>query len=313
MESRKLEYLLKIAETGSVTEAARQLFITQPALSQTIRYFEQQYHIRIFKKHAGAMQLTEKGKVLVEAARKQFFIEKNMCQQLQEMNEEVSGDLTIGLSPNRSLQFLPVLMPKLQNEFPHVRLVVNTRSSAGFENLVYQGKLDFALVMELADMEPAVRSELVFQPLFSYNTLLMAPPNHPLAREAEAEFDWRKRRPVSLEEVRNQPFICTPQFPRSRKWNDSVYNAYGFKPKEAVIISGGFTVYSLVQAGIGFALTQDSTAFALKKGAFFKLDKGDFPTRLCIIYRKDKYLSKPMEFFINLIQEYSRSGYWCSL
>lgn len=313
MDSRKLEYLLTIVETGSVTEAAKKLYISQPALSQTIRYFEQLYQIRIFEKKEGHMNLTPEGLIFIEAARQQFFIEENMIQRLTDMKEQRSGDITIGLSPSRSLQFLPVLMPKMKEAFPQVRLVVNTRSSSGFEKEVVRGKLDFAFVMDIADIDPAIRNELTYIPLFAYDTLLAVPPNHPLAKEAEEEFDWRKRRPISLDEVRDEWFICTPPFPRSRRWTDTIYNAYGFKPKEALVISGGFIVYSLVQAGIGFALTQDTTAFAMKRGAFFRLDKGPFLSTLCVIYRKDKFLSRPMKFFINTATEMAKANYWSKI
>ena len=50
MDNKKLEYLLKIAETRSVTEAAKQLFISQPALSQIIGSIEKSYQIKIFEK-----------------------------------------------------------------------------------------------------------------------------------------------------------------------------------------------------------------------------------------------------------------------
>lgn len=313
MDNKKLEYLLKIAETRSVTEAAKQLFISQPALSQIIGSIEKSYQIKIFEKRDGSLHLTPEGEVLVAAARKQFFIEQNMALELSDRKNQISGDIIIGLSPSRSLQFLPVLMPQMRELYPKIRIVINTQSSSGFEKQAAHGKLDFAFVMDLADIDPTIRSELVYEPLFSYDTLLAAPPNHPLAREADQEFDWRLRRPVSLDEVKDQPFIVTPKRPRSRKWTDMIYNAYEFTPQEAVVISGGFTVISLVQAGVGFALTQDSTAFAQKRGAFFRLDKGGFPTNLCVIYRKDKYLSKPMQSFIDLVKKYSAQGLWTKI
>jgi DNA-binding transcriptional LysR family regulator len=310
MDTRKLEYLLMTAETGSVTEAAKRLFVTQPAISQAIRAFEARYDIRIFEKKDGRMNMTEEGQILIEAARSQYFIQQNMERRLSDVKKQVSGDVTIGLSPGRALQFLPTLLPKMRTAFPKVRIVINTRSASGFEKQVYQGKIDFACVMDTADVDPKIRNELVYEPLFSYDTLLAVPPCHPLAKEAEKEFDWRKRRPVSLDEVRDEPFICTPSSPRTQRWSDTVFNAYGFTPREAVCISDGFVVYSLVQANIGCALMQDTTAYAQKEGAFFRFDKGPFLSTLCLIYRKDKYLSKPMHYFINLIKETSTEGYW---
>lgn len=312
MDSKKLEYLLKIAETRSVTEASKQLFISQPALSQVIGAMEKRYDIKIFEKKEGSLHLTPEGSILVDAARRQFFIEQNLELELADRRNQISGDISIGLSPSRSLHFLPLLLPQMQKEFPKVRIVINTQSSTGFEKMVAHGKLDFAFVMDLADIDPSIRNELTYEPLFSYNTLLAAPPNHSLAREAAGVFDWRKRRPVSLDEVRDEPFIVSPPRPRYRKWTDLVYKAYDFIPKEAVVISGSTAIH-LVQAGVGFMLTQDSTAFSMKKGAFFRLDKGDFATNLCIIYRRDKYLTKPMRAFIDLVKYHNELGTWCSL
>lgn len=50
-----------------------------------------------------------------------------------------------------------------------------------------------------------------------------------------------------------------------------------------------------------------------KRGAFFRLDKGGFPTSLCVIYRKGKYLSSPMETFIQLVKMHTERGTWISV
>jgi len=312
MDSKKLEYLLKIAETRSVTEAARQLFISQPALSQVIGSMEKRYQIKIFEKKEGTLHITPEGQILIDAARRQFFIEQNLEQELSDRKNQISGDIRIGLSPSRSLHFLPVLLPYMRREYPKVRIVVNTQSSQSFEKMVANGKLDFAFVMDLADIDPAIRGELTYEPLFSYDTLLAAPPDHPLAKEAAGVFDWRKRRAVSLDEVREEPFIVPPSRPRNQKWLNQVYNAYHFTPKEVVVIPGSVGI-NLVQAGVGFMLTQDATAFSLKKGAFFRLDKGSFSSNLCVIYRKDKYLAKPMDALIRLVKYHCEQGTWFEL
>ena len=50
MNTQKMRYLLKIADLGSITEAAAQLYVSQPALSQVVAYMEQKYNIKIFSK-----------------------------------------------------------------------------------------------------------------------------------------------------------------------------------------------------------------------------------------------------------------------
>ncbi|MBQ8089161.1 MAG: LysR family transcriptional regulator [Pyramidobacter sp.] len=313
MDAKKLEYLLKVEETRSVTEAARQLYISQPALSQVIGNLEKHYGIKIFEKRDGALRLTPEGAILVDTARREYFLEENMKLALSELRSEVAGDIKIGLSRSRAVQFLPRLLPQMWKNYPHVRTVVSTNSGDGFERRVAAGKLDLAFVMDMADVDPAVRSELTYEPLFSYGTLLAAPPWHPLAREAEAEFDWRRRRPVSLDEVCDEPFIVGAGTERIRRWSDTVFGAYSFTPRVTLVISGALTRISLVEAGVGFCITQDAMAFALRRGAFFRFDKGDFAATLCVIYRKDKYLARPMRYFIDLVKEYNEKGEWTKI
>ncbi len=313
MDSKKLEYLLKVEETRSITEAARQLYISQPALSQVIGNLEKHYDIKIFEKRDGALRLTSEGAILVDTARREFFLEENLKLSLLELKSEVAGDVKIGLSRSRAVQFLPRLLPQVWEKFPKVRTVVSTNSGSGFERRVASGKLDFAFVMDMADVDPAVRADLAYEPLFSYSTLLAAPPDHALAKEAEKEFDWRKRRPVSLDEVGDQPFIVGAGTDRIRRWSDTGFSVYGFQPRVALVISGALTRISLVEAGVGFCITQDAMAFARKRGAFFRFDKGDFAATLCVIYRKDKYLTQPMRFFIDLVKEYNERGLWTQI
>ena len=65
MELKKLEYLLKVSELGSITEAAKQLYITQPALSQVISAMEKKYGIQIFERREGGLSLSYEGKLLI--------------------------------------------------------------------------------------------------------------------------------------------------------------------------------------------------------------------------------------------------------
>lgn len=312
MELKKLEYLLKVSELGSITEAAKQLYITQPALSQVISAMEKKYGILIFERREGGLSLSYEGKLLIEAGRKQLLIEESLKKELLDVRNETSGILKIGISVNRAAHFLPIILPRWREKFPKIQLQVDTHSYLGFEKIVAEGKLDMAFVMQEADVNVKTRKELVYEPLFCYNCLLAVPPNHPLAEETGGILDWRLRPPVDLNRVKDDPFITTPSKQRSAGWLNSIYEAYNFYPRSVVMINGA-SQYNLVQAGIGCALLQDTIAFAQKRGVFFRLDKGDFATTLCIIRRKDSYETKSMKYFADLIRDYAKQGKWSQL
>ena len=101
MELRKLEYLLKVAETHSITEAAKQLYITQPALSQVIAVLEKNYDTKLFERKNGGLELTRSGRIMVEAARRQLLVEANMVRELEDEKGGNAGTLQIGRSVNR--------------------------------------------------------------------------------------------------------------------------------------------------------------------------------------------------------------------
>ena len=88
MELKKLEYLIKVSELGSITEAAKQLYITQPALSQVISAMEKKYGVPIFERKEGGLVLTYGGKLLIDAGRRQLLIEESLKQELLDVKCE---------------------------------------------------------------------------------------------------------------------------------------------------------------------------------------------------------------------------------
>ena len=114
---------------------------------------------------------------------------------------------------------------------------------------------------------------------------------------------------MDLNLVKDDPFITNNHEPRFARWLNAVYEAYDFYPNSAVVINGS-SQFNLVQSGIGCALLQDTIAFAQKRGVFFRLDKGDFATTLCMIRRKDSYVSQSMNAFMELVRENIRLGTW---
>lgn len=308
MDSKKLEYLLKIAETQSITEAAKQLYLSQPALSQVVNSLEKAYDTKIFERRNGKLVLTYPGELMVQAAKEHQFLENNLKNQIDDAKSLKTGKLRIGLSPGRTLHFLPVILPDFQRDFPNIQLEIDTRANSGFETMVAEGDLDIAFVMDSADIPSRIKSALVYEPLFVYYCLLAAPPSHPIAREADGVFDWRKRPPIDLNRVRNEPFIGTTHSRRNDRWMEGIYQSYGFVPRETILLSEESAIFNLVQAGIGFALIQDHFAFALKHGAFFRLDKDNSATTLCAIYRRDIFLTQTMRCFINLVKEHTTMG-----
>lgn len=313
MDTQKMRYLLKIVELGSITEAAKQLYISQPALSQTVAYMEQKFAIKIFSRKDEKLSLTDAGEVLINAFHQELRIEENLQRQLQDVKSEYLGAISIGMTQGRLAQFLPVILPSFVKEYPKISIHVNTNSVEGLENLVLDGKVDFAFAMDAAVIPPSKRNLLIYEPLFQYQNLLAVPPNHPLAKEANGIFDWNERPPIDLLKVKDEPFIRLEKDERTALMSQKIFHEYGFEPIERLTITDVSIICQLVNSGIGFAIIQEHHALNQKNGIFYRLDKNSLSPTLCLIYRKDAYLSKPARAFIDLVKHHSHLGTWSKI
>lgn len=308
LNERKMDYLLKIAETQSITNAAKELYVSQPALSQLITSLEKTYHTKIFEYKGGKLIPTYTGELILETFQKQKFLENSLQRALDDARESKTGRISIGISSGRAPMFLSIILPDFQKKYPNIQLTINTRSHEGFESMVSAGNLDLAFVMDKADVPSDVRQSLTYIPLFDYYCLLAAPPSHPIAKAAEKEPDWRLRPPVDLDDFQDEPFIKTIVLDRHRSWDEATYSPYHFQPKNTILLTEEAAVFNLVQAGLGFALLQDYVAFSHHYGAFFRLKRDNSKATLCAIYRKDFYVTEAMDYFIGLVKEHTEKG-----
>lgn len=308
ISERKMDYLLKIAEVQSITHAAKELYVSQPALSQIITSLEKDYGTKIFEYKGGKLIPTFTGELILETFQKQKLLESSLQRALDDARQSKTGRITIGISSGRAPLFLSIILPDFQQKYPNIQLTISTHSYEGFESMISTGKLDIAFVMDKADVPSDVRQSLIYEPLFHYYCLLAAPPTHPIAEIAQKIPDWRLRPPVDLNDFEDQSFIRTITTDRHRSWEEAIYSPYDFHPKNTILLTEEAAVFNLVQAGIGFSLLQDYVAFTHQKGAFFRLNKDNSKASLCVIYRKDTYLSNAMKYFIDLVKEHTEKG-----
>lgn len=306
ISERKMDYLLKIAELQSISNAAKELYVSQPALSQLINSLEKTYNTKIFEYKGGRLVPTYTGELILETFQKQKLLENTLHNALDDARESKSGRMSIGISSGRAPMFLSIVLPDFQKTYPNVKLTISTNSLDGFESMVVSGRLDLAFVMNKADVPSEVRQNLVYEPLFDYECLLAAPPEHPVSQEIKNQPDWRLRPPVNLQDFRNETFIQTVTSDRHKSWEQSIYAPYNFHPRCTILLSDETALFDLIQAGLGFGLIQDYVAFSRKKGAFFRLDRDDSKATLCVIRRRDAVLTEAMNHFIQLVKEHTK-------
>ncbi|MBL8332451.1 MAG: LysR family transcriptional regulator [Rubrivivax sp.] len=195
----QLRHLLSLASTGSFSRSAALLFITQPALSRSIRALEAELGQPLFDRVGRSSELTPFGHQAVERARELVLAADDLREAGQRAGQGLGGELRIGLGSGPGALLMTPLLLKVAQERPQLRLEI---ARAGTELLVQalrDRRLD-ALVVDARSLRPA--PDLKLQTLAELRGAFLVRKGHALAR--------RRGGSVSFDEVRRYPIAATP-------------------------------------------------------------------------------------------------------
>ena len=194
MTLRQLRYFLEIAELRSFTRASAVLHIAQSALSRQIHALEDELGVALFNRHDRGVTLTEAGELLRDRAARLLSDFGQLRDEVVARADEPHGPVRIGLPPSlRDLVNVP-LVHACSTRFPRVRLEVYEGISLDLSQLVQDGRLDCALVIDL-DAAHANRAEH----LLSETLYLVGPASAGLALDT----------PVTAEDVAVRELLLT--------------------------------------------------------------------------------------------------------
>lgn len=185
----QLNYIIKIVENDfSITQAAKEVHITQSALSQFISNYEKNENIRLFirGKNNRIEGLTTYGKVLYEHAKEIIEKYEEMNSALERTKSSQKSRLTFGLTVTYIRVYFPDLLPKFSMNYPNIEIELVDDSLIGVEKQFKQGKLDFGLMTDRADLDEDDAEVIFVQPseLVAYLAK-----DHPLADKDKLKWE----------------------------------------------------------------------------------------------------------------------------
>lgn len=181
MDFKALEYICAISEAKTISQAAKNLFISQPALSQYLSKIEQSLGTPVFVRSGNVMTLTSAGEILVREGRALLMAREEMMAQVTGLSSAGAETLCFGVSPFYSKYYLPLLLPYYRAHFPHIRLKIIEQSSTELEQQVLDGTLDLCFI----PAEP-MREGLTYRPIYMEEIMIALPPAHPGKRPCGA-------------------------------------------------------------------------------------------------------------------------------
>ena len=212
--------ILTIVQEGSITAASKKLFVSQPALSQTIRQVEEELGAPIFTRDTRHIELTYVGKLYIESVRQIQMIDQNLHARVSDSKNEVIGTFRLGISVQRGLQLLPLVIPDFIKLYPHVRIQLREEGSGVLERWVLEGRCDLGLVTTASK-----RDQLTYSLIENEQLMLVASKSTALAHR------FPDGTPLDIGEAQHESFVSMCEGHSVRIIQDKLFEKYGLSPK----------------------------------------------------------------------------------
>lgn len=205
MRLEQLEYFVEISVSKSITTAAENLFISQSALSRSIKALEEELNVELLSRSVEGVKLTETGEILlpfmIEVLEKVELL-KNASRQLagEEISENLEGSLKVSTIPVIADMLIFPTLDQMGDLLPNVHVQVDIREFGGFNEIWFSDKVDMVVSVNINNIldELLKTTMLHVEPLFCDNFSVVVGKTHPLA----------KKRIVTLEEALNYKLIA---------------------------------------------------------------------------------------------------------
>jgi DNA-binding transcriptional LysR family regulator len=181
VELSTMRVFLVAAEEKNFSQAARRLNMSQSAVSQNIRTMEQVYNVELFQRHGRSVVLSETGEALLPMVREVMRAARLMEDSLQDIKNEIGGDLLIGCSTSAGKYLMPALLSMFQQDYPAVHPRVKVMSRDGVHDRLLNQVIPFGVSSKHFD-----HRDLECMPLFEDRIFLIVPASHPWAAYGKA-------------------------------------------------------------------------------------------------------------------------------
>ena len=228
----------EVAEAGNITAAAQTLFISQSAVSQSIKQLEAELQTRLFARNSRGVTLTADGRMLYEYVRSAMGLLETGEEKLSQSRDLQMGHLTIGASDTVTSQFLLPYLDTFHKRHPAIHIQIVSGRSHKVLGLLRSGKVDIAFAST-----PADDAGLRIYPCFDTHAIFVA----------GAEYPCDFRHVYTLEEIAAFPLILLERKAASRLYLERFFLQNGLKLNPEIELGARSLLVDLAAIGFGVA------------------------------------------------------------
>lgn len=253
MDHTALRVFVTIAEQGSLTRAASQLCITQPAVSLQLKKLQTELSLTLLERSGPGMRLTDAGRKLLPAAQRAVEVVAEFRTAARGLQDGVYGNLRIGTIIDPEFVRLGTTLGLLSQHHPGLSFDLRQGMSGNVARDVEAGLLDVGFTLGLqgfSDLSPKLHVKPLAE--FTYKVIAPAGWHHEVAGK-----DWT--------ELAALPWISTPGPSVHSRLLASAFDGLGITPRVAALVDVEPSMMDLVKSGVALSLARDSLALQAAK------------------------------------------------
>lgn len=308
-----MTYIYEVYKEKSFSQAAKNLFISQPALSTYIKKAEAEFGIQIFDRSSLPIKLTEAGELYIQAIQRIMAVEKDLASQLEELSNLERGHLVIAGANFFSAYILPPIIHAFIQKYPKIDIQITESDSNTLYTEALQDNINLILDAGTCD-----KSLFTTEYLCSEKILFAVPISNPLNQMyqsvalsqediLEDKHLSAKQKPVPLNSFKEERLILLRKGHDMHSRSISICERSGFTPLNPMYLNQLSTAANICAQGLGCCFLTDTL---IKYGPirdnsllFYTLDDKDACRDMFIAYQINSRKNKAMEQFIQVAKE----------
>jgi LysR family transcriptional regulator, low CO2-responsive transcriptional regulator len=276
---RQIRVFTAVAQQKSFTRAARELHLTQPAVSQQLKLLEAEVGLPLFEHLNRGIHLTDAGEELLRYAQQINEVIRTASESFAAMRGLKRGVLKLG-AVSTAKYFTPSLLSVFRTEFPHVIIKFTVGNREEIIRQIANNEIDLVIMGR-----PPKELVTTAEPFAKHPLVIISAPDHPLAKA---------KRKIPLKQLSSENFVIREQGSGTRASMEHVFKERGVNYSASMEVSSNETIKQAVMAGMGISfISKHTVSLELAAGKLVTLNISGLPLLRdwYVIHLRDKRLS----------------------
>lgn len=242
MELRELRNFMRVARAGSVSKAAKELRLAQPALSRQIRKLEQELGVALFSRHGRGVRLSTSGSLLLERAETIAHLVHETSEEIREARSPGRSRITLGAPPAAGRIVIPTFVERFQRVWPHTTLHIREGVASMLQEWLLEKRIDFAILHNPPHLEG-----LNIRPILNERMWVIGPSVRGLSKRPSPK-------KFRLRDIGELPLILPNMAHNNRRLVEHAALEHGIRLRIKIEADSVAFVKALVQRGLGYTI-----------------------------------------------------------